>query len=202
MKIGRTRLRVASITASLISIFSSRICSIACSIIRMALLTTTPVNMTNPSIVSMSSGCWMKTFRKARPPMPPAAATGTASRMISGKTKLRSNTTISRKITPRAIRTFACIACHVAFNALAAPLSETVTPASPAISLISFIISCSILATACSSGRLLFGRNCSDIACRPPIRRICSGALTISILASCPRRRILPPRVTIGISDN
>ena len=150
----------------------------------------------------MSSGCRMKLFSNASPAIPPAAATGTASRMISGSTKFRNSTTIRRKITPSAIITFACMASHVAFSALAAPLSEMLTPASLACGRISAISWVSMISTAFSSGRASVGRRRSEIACLPLIRRICCGALIISISASCPSFNTEPERVTTGISPS
>ena len=123
MKIGLIRLRVASIMASAAASLSSLICSTVCSIIKMALLTTMPVRITNPSMVSISRGWRRNRLRIASPPIPPALATGITSRIMAGRIKLRSSTTINRNITPIAVMTFSCIAVQVLASSLAAPLT-------------------------------------------------------------------------------
>ena len=142
-----------------------------CSIIKIALFTTTPVRITNPSMVNISSGCRIDRFKMAKPPMPPAAATGMARRIIIGKTKLRSKITKSRKMTKMAVNTLACMAFHVMASALAAPSSLIVTPFADASARIGGKISLSITSTTSSSDNASVGRSRIEMACRPPSLR-------------------------------
>ena len=144
IKIGRIRLLVASNMASSTDILSSRICRLVCSIIKIALFTTTPVKITNPSMVSISRGWRINRFRIARQAIPPALATGMTNKIIAGRIKLRSKITISRKITAIAASTFVCIADQVRANSLAAPRTEICTFFSAANGAICGRISCSI----------------------------------------------------------
>ena len=89
MKIGRTRLLTASRIASVGSVSVSRTSCNARSTIRIGLLTTVPIRITKPSIVSTSSG-W-KTPNDApsqlstqRPSRPPTLPTGTEAMMTAG----------------------------------------------------------------------------------------------------------------------
>ena len=151
-------------------------------------------------MVNISSGCRIDRFKIASPPMPPAAATGIARRIIIGKIKLRSKITKSRKITKMAVNTLACMAFHVIASALAAPSSLIVTPLANASVRMVGKISLSITFTTSSSDNASVGRSRIEIACRPPSLRICSGALITSIFASCLTRKILPSFVTMGMS--
>ena len=184
MKMGRIRFFVASIIAAFAAIPSSRRCNMVCSIIKIALFTTTPVKITKPSIVSISRGCLIKIFKMASPAMPPAPATGIVNKMIKGSRKLRNKMTINRKITKIAVSTLLCIARQVWSSALAAPSSLIDTPCDIASLRISGKISLSIMSTTSSRASVSFGRNCNEMDCRPPRRRTCSGAVTTSILAS------------------
>ena len=67
-------------------------------------------------------------------------------------------------MTASAIMTFAFIACQVASSALAAPLSDRLTPASLATGRMSGKSSVSMISTACSSVRALVGRRRSEMA--------------------------------------
>src|SRR6056297_3131800 len=60
----------------------------------MALFTTIPTRITNPSNVSMSRGCVPMRLSRARPPTPPAAATGTEIITTRGNTKDSKSTAI------------------------------------------------------------------------------------------------------------
>ncbi len=59
INIGRILFLVASIIAFFTSIPSSLTCKTVCSTSKIALLTTMPVNITNPNIVNISNGCFI-----------------------------------------------------------------------------------------------------------------------------------------------
>ena len=181
---GRIRFLVASTIASSTAMPSSLICRTVCSTSKIALLTTIPVKITKPSIVSISRGCLINWLIINSPIMPPAAATGTAAMITKGSVKERNRTTSNNRITPIAMATFACIAVHVSANALAAPLTFMLTFLSRAVSVNFGKISDSIFAMASSSAIDSSGRNRTVRACLPPRRRIDCSALTIWISAS------------------
>ena len=185
MKIGRIRFRVASIIASETSIASSEICRMVCSTSRMALFTTTPVRITNPSIVSISSGCLIYRLSICRPKIPPAIATGIARIIIRGRIKDLSNTASSSTITPSAVSTFVCMADQVRFSSPAAPLTSTETFCALASLSISGRISVLISCTAFSSGISSIGRRRIDKASLPSSLLMVCGAETISTSAIC-----------------
>ena len=89
MKMGRIRVRVEFRIASSGVIPWARTSWTVYVTNRMALFTTVPMRMMNPSMVNMSSGCRSEAgrttvFKIHNPSMPPAVASGTDSMMIKG----------------------------------------------------------------------------------------------------------------------